>query len=163
MKWVSPKRPGDSYTYLAIRLHPGWEIYLCQFMAFPWTIFKFSNCGTDAANQEALMGVFTNAFKSLKATGVESLFCDEDFAAEYPTLFAFLAMATDDDGKPRTTSTVMVFIESGVCKACLKERDHDRTLWASAPSILGVFAALETRLNDSPVDWREPAASRHRR
>jgi hypothetical protein len=163
MEWKSPKASDGCTTYLCARLHRTWDVYVCQYMAHPWSIWRFSNCGTDAANMEALMGVFTNAFKSLKTTGVEAMFCDEIFAEAHPTLFAFLAFSHDDEGKPRTTSTLMIFIEGGVAKACLKERDHDRTLWASAPSLLEVFSSLEKRLNDSPVDWREPAASKHRR
>jgi len=113
--------------------------------------------------QEYLIGVFENAFTKLRESGQQAVFSDEEFAREYPTLYIFLSATEDDQGKPRTVSTLMVFIEGGMAKAMLKERDHDASLWVSSSSILGVFAAMEGALCKQPIDWRKSGAYKPRR
>lgn len=113
--------------------------------------------------RERVMSVFSKAFASIQTGEAKVLFDDAEFAEQYPTLFTFMAQETDDAGKPRQTSTLLLLVEQGQAKGCLKERDHDVSLWVSAGSILGVLAALEKGLNASPVAWRTPFKPQHRR
>lgn len=113
--------------------------------------------------RERVMSVFSKAFASLQTGDSKIMFDDAEFAEQYPTLFAFMARETADDGKPRQTSTLLLIVEQGGVKGCLKERDHDVSLWTTASSILGVFAGIEKALNETPVAWRTPFKPGHRR
>lgn len=76
------------------------------------------------------------------------------FGKQFPTLFEYLTHEKWDDGKPRDTSTVSLFIEGGVFKLALNDKDLSRSLYVSASSYADVWVALETALNDSLADWR---------
>lgn len=106
------------------------------------------------------MGAFSNAFEAHEAGNPNQAFSDPDFATKWPTLHAFLTQVQDDSGKPRKTSTVLIFTEDGHAKAVLKERDHDLSLWVTSGSLLGVFEALEEALQKRPIDWRKNQTDR---
>lgn len=94
----------------------------------------------------------------LGATGkAQPAFVDDDFAGKYPILAQFMCAIVDDDGKTRQTSTVNIFVEMGVVKASLRERDHALTLWVTSGSVEGIFEALEDALNKNPPEWRAQA------
>jgi hypothetical protein len=104
-----------------------------------------------------------NVFKRLRklaasaavGSGVE----DAEARARWPLLFAFIAEPTYPDGTARELATVTVFVDTGVFKACLSDRDTQQSLWASSGSLEGLWDALEGRLNDPDADWRRKAAA----
>jgi len=102
-----------------------------------------------------MAGLLKAALEGAKKDGKKAKTLDKDVSQVAPTLHAFLTQGEDDDGKERQVSTLLVFAEEGVWKACLSERDHDLTLWASAETFWGLLEALEGRLTESPVEWRK--------
>lgn len=80
---------------------------------------------------------------------------DVEFATLYPTVWMFMVSVTGPDGKSRKPSSLLVFLEGGSVKARLAERTMGLDLWATAPTVSGVLAALESRLQERPVDWRK--------
>lgn len=101
------------------------------------------------------MGIFDFAFSNGENGKTDQAFSDPDWGMQYPILHAFMTMIVDDQGKPRRTSTLMIFCEDGVAKGALRERNHDLTLWMTSSSILGLFTALEEALGKRPIDWRK--------
>lgn len=73
---------------------------------------------------------------------------------KFPTLIEYLTRTSYDDGSPRQTSTVMVFIDQGHVKACLNDRDAGRAGWMSADALGSVLDELERALADDSIDWR---------
>ena len=71
-----------------------------------------------------------------------------------PAVFEFLSSDRYPDGSPRERSTMTVFVEDGVVKVCLSDRDQARTLWRSARTLEDVLLALELSLQDASADWR---------
>lgn len=65
-----------------------------------------------------------------------------------------LTEAVWDDGKPRVTSTLTVFVEDGCLKVSLNDRDQCRSLYASAESVQGAIKAIEEALATGATDWR---------
>lgn len=130
---------------------------------FSWSSYREMIQYTKYERDECTMGVFQKAFRSVNTGSSAAVFEDTDFAARYPVLFAFLAQETDDQGAPRKTSTLMILVEGGQAKGCLKDRDHDVSLWRSSSSILGVLEALEDGLTGEVVDWRTPYKPSNRR
>lgn len=79
---------------------------------------------------------------------------DADLSGSCPTLHEFLTLSSLSDGKPRSTSTLLVFVEGGLWKAVLNERDAELALWATSETFQGLLAELESRLSAPVVDWR---------
>lgn len=122
---------------------------------------------SDTVHERYDMGIFDQAFASHEKGNPNQAFSDPDFGVKYPVLHAYLTRVTDDQDKPRRVATLLIFCEDGTCKAALKERDHDLTLWVSASSILGVLEAVEEGLCKRPIEWRsnqrDGSSSRTRR
>jgi hypothetical protein len=80
---------------------------------------------------------------------------DKDFAKEAPTLLAYLQEDAWPDGQDRQRSSIVLFVEDGMLKACLSEKDTSSTLWASSRNFWGILEALEGRLTEDAPDWRK--------
>lgn len=74
-----------------------------------------------------------------------------------PAVHEFVTAAAHPDGRPRATSTLLLFVEDGVFKVCLSEREHSLTLWASASGVDEALMVLEERLTAQNVEWRRKA------
>lgn len=59
-----------------------------------------------------------------------------------------------DDGSVRETSTVSLFVEEGMFKAALNDRDLRRSAYVSGDSIEDVLLKLELGLEGDTLDWR---------
>lgn len=79
---------------------------------------------------------------------------DEEFSVLYPTLHAHMTQAVWPDGTVRETSTVSIFIDGAVVKCVLKDRSLGVCLWASSPTLGGLFGVLEALLCDPAAEWR---------
>lgn len=114
--------------------------------------------GEESYLQEYMaMGIFTDILggSAKKAARVELE--DEDFEKRFPVLFALMAINKDDEGKDRIPCTITIVCEDGQAKCGINERNHNLSLWISAGSIGGVFAALEEAMGQRPVPWRKVA------
>ena len=81
--------------------------------------------------------------------------CDPESLRKFPILVDYLGQDTWEDGSVRETSTVLCVMEDGVFKACLIDKDADRTLWVSCGALQGLLPALEARLGNPGADWRK--------
>jgi len=71
-----------------------------------------------------------------------------------PALHEYLTVGELPGGEVRQTSTVTIFTEGGLWKACLSERDAEATLFASGDTVESCLDNLEERLKAPHVDWR---------
>lgn len=81
-------------------------------------------------------------------------FQDEDFYARYPTLWEYLTAFKWDDGKPRQTSTLLIFVDSGVLKICINDRDNNRSAFVSKGTVEETLMAMESALLEESIEWR---------
>jgi hypothetical protein len=77
-----------------------------------------------------------------------------EFQVLYPVLWDYLTQTVWPDGSERKTSSLTLFADEGVMKVVLKDRDASQDLWASAPSMDGLFVVLEACLADPGAVWR---------
>jgi hypothetical protein len=84
------------------------------------------------------------------------------FKSRHPALAEYLEVDAWEDGRPRQTSTLLLFLEDGVVKACLNDRDADRALWVSGGSVAGVLESLEAALSGGTGEWRTRAVNGRR-
>lgn len=85
------------------------------------------------------------------------------FASGHPRLHEFLSCAVYDDGSARKTGTLLVFVDSGLLKACLSDRDVSQVAFASANSMAGLLEALEGGLLEESLDWRVAGGGKQRK
>lgn len=77
-----------------------------------------------------------------------------EFALRFPCIQEMLSVVHYPDGEARRTSTFTVFLEDGVAKVCLNDRDNGLTGWASGADALLAMDSLEAMLAADTVVWR---------
>lgn len=85
---------------------------------------------------------------------------DEAFAKKMPTLWEFLSAKAWEDGTERETGTILVFVEDGLVKVCLCNRDTGHVAFVSAKSFSGALESVEKHLAADTVDWRLSRAAK---
>lgn len=78
-----------------------------------------------------------------------------DFEMKWPNLFSHLFDEVYEDASKRATSTLLFFVERGILKACLNDRDTGRVVFISTGSISDALDALEAGLSEENLDWRK--------
>lgn len=78
-----------------------------------------------------------------------------DWSVQYPALIEYLTLTQWENGKPRQTATLMLFVEDGRVKLRFCDRAKARTLWMSSESLDSLLEALERHLRDGTGDWRK--------
>lgn len=92
---------------------------------------------------------------AVPVTGMIGLVRDDRASKTYPRLVEFLSDTQWDDGKPRQPGSLTFFIEDGIWKACLNDRENDASLYVSGDAQAACMASLEKRLDGSvPAEWR---------
>jgi len=81
---------------------------------------------------------------------------DVKWSEKHPELLAHLAGTPFEDGEPRQSSTITVYLEDGRWKMCLNNREEKLTLWVSGDTWGKALDALEEALTGERPDWRVP-------
>jgi len=71
-----------------------------------------------------------------------------------PLLIEYLTSSKYEDGTPRTTCTITIFVDAGVLKLCLNDRDAGASLYVTGEVLSDALESLEKALNDTKPDWR---------
>lgn len=75
-------------------------------------------------------------------------------AVERPATWEHLSETAWPSGKPRVTSTLLVFVEDGLVKLCLRDRATGRVGWVSGRTLTDALNSLETSLASDSLEWR---------
>lgn len=124
---------------------------------------------TSGAIQELVAFVNRGANVVKKKSGVpgagQAVFVDAKtfLDGEYPLLAAHMGDPIYDDGTPRLTSTLLIFAEQGLWKACLSCRDTEEVAFVSASCVRDLLLKLEDGLEADELDWREKKGQDKRR
>ena len=78
-----------------------------------------------------------------------------EFEREYPNLYTHLFDERYEDGTHRQTSTLLFFVERGCLKACLNDRDANKSVFLAAASVADALLALELGLDLGNLEWRQ--------
>lgn len=105
---------------------------------------------------EGLMSVLRKRDEATAKSPAEARPEDDDLIVAYPCLWEHMAVQRYPDGSPRVLSTVTLFVDGGLVKACLNDRDQGLTAWASGNGLRAVLRALEAGLANDNLDWRQP-------
>jgi len=72
-----------------------------------------------------------------------------------PLLVEYLTSSRYEDKTPRTTSTLTLFVDAGVLKMALNDRDANASLYVTGEALSDCLEALEKQLNEQKPDWRQ--------
>lgn len=97
-----------------------------------------------------------------KGSACTSAFEDEGFHKKMPSLWEFLAASHWEDGAPRETGTILIFVEDAKIKACLCNRDSGHVGFVTSDTLEGLLRATEKALCDDKVDWRLSRSARQK-
>lgn len=79
---------------------------------------------------------------------------DPDLRRDTPTLFEFLTAVKYDDGSPRVTGTFLIFLDGGVLKMCINDRDNNRSAFVEAESMFSLWSQAELLMREEELDWK---------
>lgn len=104
--------------------------------------------------EKQVMGLLRKADQPSPAALPVPTLVDPGLGAKYPTLWSYLTQSAWDDGSPRVTSSLLVFVQDGIMKGLLRDREAGLCLWVAAPGLSQLLGVLETNLGSSAADWR---------
>jgi hypothetical protein len=128
-----------------------WSSKKVHVSMYPW---EFWESLTMESRSEIARRLIARATEALKAPPGGHPCSDVELEKDCPVFAAFMTYTGEAGKKQRRTATLTVFFEDGVFKAVLKDREEDRSLWASCDTLTGLLGTLEERLNADPVEWR---------
>lgn len=76
------------------------------------------------------------------------------WAKGLPALCEFLSEGHWDDGSPRVPGSLTLFVDDGLWKVCLSDKDAARVAFVSGQTPTEAFATAEKGLIQGSLDWR---------
>lgn len=75
----------------------------------------------------------------------------------YPALMEYMTQTVWAGGEARTTTSILLFTDGPVWKACLTDRDSEprRVAFVSGPTPEALLRAVEAQLSQGTADWRD--------
>jgi hypothetical protein len=77
-----------------------------------------------------------------------------------PLLNEFFREGAYEDGAKRARPTLLLFIEDGMWKARLLDRDNDEAAWLSANTLIELLERFEGGLGMEGLEWRKAPPAR---
>jgi hypothetical protein len=79
---------------------------------------------------------------------------DPEFLVEYAGLWEHLTCHMYEGGGPRVTSTLLVFVEDGLFKLCLNDRDNGQVAFLSAETFSEALKDVDQKIIEGRLEWR---------
>lgn len=149
------RREGDKVLFYAVRAWDGRYVASATFWWDSWE--SAAHCVRYGVVSELIR----KALAKRPSDGASAGASDAALRHRAPVLHDFLTVTSLGDGEVRQTSTLLVFVEGDLWKACLNDRSSELTLWASADSLEAVLDALEERLCSPSPEWRRSPVRPH--
>ncbi len=87
----------------------------------------------------------------------------DSLAASYPLVVKFLTLTVYGNGERRVPGSITMFVDGGLLKACLNDKDADLSAFVSGGGLAGLLDAMERGLGEDRLDWRAPRKSKRGR
>jgi K+-transporting ATPase A subunit len=78
----------------------------------------------------------------------------DHWSLAHPTLWSYLTQWSWEDGSPRQTCSLLMFVADFTLKAMLRDPNTGLCLWVTAETMHELYEALEAKLCDPRADWR---------
>jgi len=76
------------------------------------------------------------------------------FGEAFPALWEFMTLARWESGKARVLGSLTLFVESGLVKCCVNDKDRRLMAFVGASGLLAVLEEVEKQLQEDCVSWR---------
>jgi hypothetical protein len=73
---------------------------------------------------------------------------------KYPTVLEFVSLRRWEDGTVRVCGTLLLFVDMGMWKACLHDKDASASAFVSGKTPGALLEAMEKGLREDSLDWR---------
>lgn len=77
-----------------------------------------------------------------------------DWGTLFPALVEFLTLSVWEDGTPRALGTLTLFVQDGLWKVCLNDKDASRIAFVSGKTPDDALGSAEANLASAALDWR---------
>lgn len=94
----------------------------------------------------------------LRRTGTP--WSDPEFVSSYPTLFAYMTQETWEDGTPRQTATLTLYVDGSALTVIINDRHNVRSAFVNEASLFSALLKIEAGLVDNTLEWRAKKDSR---
>lgn len=84
---------------------------------------------------------------------------DDALGKKFPALMEFLTESLWPDGESRVTGSLTVFLQDGMLKACVADKDQELVAFVAGVGLTSLLRALEEGLVGDGLDWRRPRES----
>jgi len=103
---------------------------------------------------EMAMGLLKRGDQRRVGGASGSLIEPDAMSAAYPVLWSHLTQTEWAKDEPRETSSLLVFLQDGMLKGMVRDREAGLCLWMASGSLGGLLDALEAGLCDPQAEWR---------
>lgn len=79
---------------------------------------------------------------------------DAAFLKQAPALLEFLCVVSYEDGTPRVPGSATIFVEGGVLKLVLSDKDAGAVAFITAPTLAELLMRASKGLEKGDLDWR---------
>ena len=134
----------------------GSPCYLCTLGAKGKAFYKGHRgyrCGMEIKNGRSRMAL-VRPTGNQAGSGGGGVLAGSDATILFPNVWEYLTGLAWEDGSARQTSTLLVFVEDGMCKMCINDRALGRKAWATGPTPEAAITSLESCLASGAVEWR---------
>lgn len=90
----------------------------------------------------------------MNGTAMDKPWGVDDWKGQYPELTDMLLCSKWDDATYRVTSTLLIFVEDGVLKACLNDRHYQRSAFFTDVTMESLLTKIEVALASGTADFR---------
>lgn len=160
---------------------PDLQVYTCEAIRGGWWLLAASrsrptlnvvsecysgypDCVSSDVLMEEVMSFLERVAKTQRGKPEAKETADPWMEEQCQAVMEYMTAREWPDGEERETSTLLLFVEDGVFKACLNDRENERGLWATSETLRGSIEALEARLRGGKADWRAwSGSSRNKR
>lgn len=90
----------------------------------------------------------------MNGTSLDPNWGKDGWKEEYPNLTDMLQCTQWDDRTNRQTSTLLLFVEDSVLKACLNDRHFQRSAFFTAETMEALIVKIELALTNDTAEWK---------
>jgi len=82
-------------------------------------------------------------------------FCDPEFKAQYPSLFAFLNDTSYSDGSRRLTGTLSLFVKAGRLTCGVNDNDRLICAYVNAVTVAELLFLVDEGIAADSLEWKQ--------
>ena len=100
------------------------------------------------------MGLKFNAAPSINAVPQGEAFVDDIMDGDLPGIYAFLRDTAYEGGRQRVTGTLSFFVQAGVLKCAVNDKDRALCAFVTAPTWAELLQLVNDGICNDSLEWK---------